>query len=95
MVYRFIDENRDEFGLRWLCRRIGISLNAYYNYRKNRKAKKLAKKKEILEKIKYIYYNNNRVVGHRPMLIFLKRYGYNISKTTAHGQGYGELCKLL
>ncbi len=84
MVYRFIDENRAEFGLRWLCGRIGISLNAYYNYRKNRKAKKIAKKKEILEKIKYIYYNNNRVVGHRPMLIFLKRYGYNISKTTVH-----------
>ena len=38
----------------------------------------------IYERIKYIYYNNNRTVGHRAMRIFLSRYGIHLSKTTIH-----------
>lgn len=36
-AYRFLDQHRDEFGTRWLLRRLGIYPNAYYNYRKQRK----------------------------------------------------------
>ena len=32
MVYRFIDNNKEYFGLRWLCRKFDISPNGYYNY---------------------------------------------------------------
>ncbi len=32
MVYRFIDDNKNIFGLRWLCQKFGISPNCYYNY---------------------------------------------------------------
>ena len=39
---------------------------------------------KIFELIKYIYYNNNRVIGYRAMRAFLKRYGYEISNTTMH-----------
>ena len=31
MVYRFIDDNKNIFGLRWLCQKFGISPNCYYN----------------------------------------------------------------
>lgn len=34
--------------------------------------------------IKNIYYDNNRIIGHRGMVIFLKRKGINLSKTTVH-----------
>ena len=32
------DGHQEEFGVRWLLRRLKICLNAYYNYRKHRKA---------------------------------------------------------
>ena len=38
----------------------------------------------IFELIKYVYYNNNRVIGYRAMRIFIKRYGYELSNTTMH-----------
>ena len=34
MVYRFIDNNKEDFGVRWLLRRFSLSANAYYNYLK-------------------------------------------------------------
>ena len=36
-VYRFIEENKDEFGLRWLFKRCNVYPNGYYNYLKHRK----------------------------------------------------------
>ena len=39
MVYRFIDDNKNIFGLRWLCNKFGISPNCYYNYKKEAKQK--------------------------------------------------------
>ncbi len=37
-AYRFIDQHYEEFGVRWLLRRLEICPNACYNYRKHRKA---------------------------------------------------------
>lgn len=82
MVYRFIDENKVEFGLRWICKKLAVSLTAYYNYKKNRKAAKNNAKENIKEEIKYIYYNTDRNLGHRGMQIFLARKGLILSKTT-------------
>lgn len=84
MVYRFIDNNKSYFGLRWLCRRFCISPSCYYNYLKNKKRDYYEQRKLICEQIKYIYYNNNRTVGHRIMRVFLSRYGIHLSKTTVH-----------
>ena len=83
-VYRFIDKNKDFFGLRWLFKRFHIYPNAYYNYRKNRKKSFHEQRQKIFEQMKRIYYNNNRILGHRPMRIFLKRQGISLSKTTVH-----------
>ena len=44
-AYRFIEQHNKEFGVRWLPGRLAISSNAYYNYRKHRKADYYAKKK--------------------------------------------------
>lgn len=84
MVYRFIDDNKNIFGLRWLCRQFNISPNCYYNYKKEAKNEYHERLKKIFELIKYVYYNNNRVVGYRAMRVFIKRYGYKISNTTMH-----------
>ena len=58
--------------------------NAYYNYRKNRKKSFLEQRQKIFEQIKRIYYNHNRILGHRPVRIFLERQGISLSKTTIH-----------
>lgn len=84
MVYRFIDDNKNIFGLRWLCNKFGISPNCYYNYKKEAKRKYHERLAHIFELIKYVYYNNNRVIGYRSMRIFIKRYGYEVSNTTMH-----------
>lgn len=84
MVYRFIDDNKKIFGLRWLCNKFGISPNCYYNYKKEEKRKYHKRLAHIYELIKYVYYNNNRVIGYRAMCIFIKRYGYEVSNTTMH-----------
>ena len=84
MVYRFMDNNKEYFGLRWLCRQFGISTNCYYNYLARKKHEYHKRRDAIYERIKYIYYNHNRTVGHRVMGIFLSRYGIHLSKTTVH-----------
>lgn len=58
--------------------------NAYYNYKKDRKAAYRRNKLACHEEIKRIYYNNNRIIGHRGMKIFLARQGIYLSKTTVH-----------
>lgn len=84
MVYRFIDNNKKCFGLRWLCRHFGISPSCYYNYLNDKKREYYRQRDIIYEKIKYIFYNNNRTVGHRTVRVFLTRYGIFLSKTTVH-----------
>ena len=63
MVYRFIDDNKNIFGLRWLCKKFGISPNCYYNYKKDTKCEYHKRLEHIFELIKYVYYNNNRVIA--------------------------------
>lgn len=84
MVYRFIDEYKYIFGTRWLLGKFKLSPNAYYNYRKNKKDSYRQNKSQIYKQIKEIYFNNNRIIGHRGMVIFLSRKGINLSKTTVH-----------
>lgn len=84
MVYRFMDHYKGQFGVRWLLRKFGISPNAYYNYRKHKKAEYEQNKYRIHETIKEIYYNTHRIIGHRGMVIFLSRRGISLSKTTVH-----------
>ncbi len=80
--YHFIDQYKTIFGLRWFFRKFQISPNAYYNYLKQYKATYQQQKNQVKEEIKQIYYNNNRLLGHRVMRIFLLRKGIRLSKTT-------------
>ena len=82
MAYRFIDNYKSEFGLRWLLKRIGISPNGYFNYLKHTKAEYRIKKQEIHKEIKSIYHELNGIIGHRSMRVFLARKGICLSKTT-------------
>ncbi len=84
MVYRFIEKHQSKFGVRWLLRRLGLSPNAYYNYRKGRKSGYYARKQEVLRTIERIYHDTEGKPGHRSIMIFLARKGVFLSKTTIH-----------
>ena len=84
MVYRFIDDNKEDFGVRWLLRRFNLSANAYYNYLKGRKDSYRANKKKIKDTITKIYHETDGILGYRTMKIFLERKGIFISKLTTH-----------
>ena len=83
MVYRFIDEHHEEFGICWLLRQLEICPNAYYNYHKHRKADYYTQKSEVLSQIEDIY-SHNGVDGYMSTTVYLKRRGYGYSPTTIH-----------
>ena len=83
-AYRFIEEHHKLFGLRWLLRRLEICPNAYYNYRKHRKADYYARKAEVQAQIQKIYHAHNGVDGYRSMKVYLERKGYSYSAVTVH-----------
>jgi putative transposase len=84
MVYRFIQDNKSEFGLNWLLRRLKIYPNAYYNYLKSIKAEYYAAKQRIFNEIVDIYHKYNGVLGYRSMRIFLGRKNIKLSNITVH-----------
>ena len=77
--------------MRWLLRRLKLCPNAYYNYRKHRKADYCAQKAEVKEQIEEIYHSHNGVDGYRSMRGYLKRRGYSYSSTTIHKYMNAEL----
>ena len=72
---RFIEQFYDLFGLRWLLRRLHICPNAYYNYRKHRKADYDTQKAEVQSQIRDIYHEHMGVDGYRSMTVYLARRG--------------------
>lgn len=65
-------------------RRLGICPNAYYNYRKHRKADYYAQKTKVQEQIHEIYHAHNGVDGYRTMQVYLERKGFCLSLPTVH-----------
>ncbi|HGT2342195.1 IS3 family transposase [Mediterraneibacter gnavus] len=90
-AYRFIDQYHETFGIRWLLRRLKIYPNAYYNYRKHRKADYHAHKAEVQAQIHEIYHEHNGVDGYRSMTVYLARKGYQYSPATIHKYMNAEL----
>lgn len=73
-AYRFMEQHGKEFGIRWLLRRLGICPNAYYNYRKHRKAGYYAQKEIVKAQIRHIYHAHNGVAGYPYDNAPMKRY---------------------
>lgn len=67
-----------------MLRRFSIHPNAYYNHCKGKKTIYHEQRKKACAAIKKIYHETEGVLGHRNMIIFLKREGIVLSKTTIH-----------
>ena len=84
MPQSYAPEFKKKFGLRWLLRRFNICPNAYYNYRKHRKADHYARREKVLSKIADIYHKHHGVTGYRSMQIYLEREGFSYSVVVKH-----------
>ena len=73
-----------------MLRRLGICRNAYYNYRKHRKADYYAKKDAAKALIGEIYHAHNGVAEYRTMTVYLARRGCHYSAVTVHKHEYGN-----
>ena len=80
--YRFIMDNKAEFGLRWLFRRLGVYPNGYYNYLKCRKSGATGRKEKIKRAIHAIYHKHRGVYGYRIIRKLLEKEGITISAGT-------------
>ena len=61
---------------------MGIYPNAYYNYRKDRKAKYQQHKERVKDKIQKIYHEYSGNPGYRRMRVYLQRVKISLSNTT-------------
>lgn len=68
----------------WLLRRMGIYPNAYYNYKKCRKAGYYKERDAVLEKITQTYHECGGIPGYRMMYDLLEARGVRISLPTVH-----------
>ena len=80
--YRFIDKYAKRFGINWLLKRMHLSPNAYYNYRKHRKSAKEKEKASILKVIEQLYHESGGRPGYRMMQQLLKNKGIELSVQT-------------
>lgn len=80
--YRFIDKYAKRFGINWLLKRMHLSPNAYYNYRKHRKSAKEKEKASILKTIEQLYHESGGRPGYRMMQQLLKNRGIELSVQT-------------
>ena len=77
--------------MRWLLRRLDIFPNAYYNYKKHRKAAYLAEKQRTNERIEAIYHDHGGTPGYRTVKVYLEREGIVLSNQTVHKRMNQEL----
>lgn len=63
---------------------MNICPNAYYNYRKHRKADFCTQKSKVQAQIREIYHKHNGVDGYRSMAVYLARKGFRYSPVTIH-----------
>lgn len=68
----------------WLLRRMGVHPNAYYNYRKGRKAGYYRERDAILEQIREVYHECGGTPGYRMMRDLLEARGIRLSLPTVY-----------
>lgn len=77
-----MEQNHQQFGVRWLLRRFSISPTAYYNYLKRRKQAYYHDKASVQRQIVEIYHGENGVPGYRMMGDYLRQIGFGYSNQT-------------
>ena len=63
MKYKFITEQRSEFGVERMCRVLGVSKSGYYSYDKRYKSNREQENELLLEQIRRIHKKSRQTYG--------------------------------
>ncbi|WP_341769129.1 IS3 family transposase [Erysipelothrix anatis] len=75
-------EHGKNSGVRWLCRKLKVSTNAYYNYLKQRKAPYYEQKAKVQRFISESFHRSNGTMGVKMMSYYCANHGYSYFLST-------------
>jgi putative transposase len=79
-VTRFIDENRDRFGVEPICRTLEVSASAYYQRKTGARSARAAEDERVLAVIQTTHTKNFEAYGYRKMWKTLLRAGETVPR---------------
>jgi len=82
MRFQFIENHRSDFSVVKMCKVLGVSTSGYFKWRNQEPSQQEIRKKEIQERITYLYYDSNKIYGSPKITSLLKKEGYNITERT-------------
>ena len=80
MRFQFIDEHRDEFAVRRMCKELNVSSSGYYAWCKRPASAREMANQELYQKIKVVYNDNRGVYGSPRIYRELKDQGVACSE---------------
>lgn len=80
MRFQFIDEHRDEFPIRRLCKELNVSSSGYYAWRTRPASAREMANQKLYNKIKTVYKENHEVYGSPRIYRELKDQGVSCSE---------------
>jgi putative transposase len=82
-VSSFIEEQRERFGVKPICRTLEVSASAYYERRTGRRSARRVEDERLLARIREVHERNYCAYGYRRMSIALQREGERRSARAA------------
>jgi putative transposase len=79
-VSRFVDEQRDRFGVEPICTTLGVSVSAYYQRRSGRRSPRAVDDERLLGQIRELHAANYYAYGYRRMWRALRRAGEQVPR---------------
>jgi putative transposase len=79
-VSRFIDEQRDRFGVEPICRVLGVSASAYYQRASGARSRRAIEDERLLGRIEQVHAVNYSCYGYRRTWLALKRDGIEVGR---------------
>lgn len=77
---RFIDEQRERFGVEFTCETLGVSASAYFQRAKGERSARELEDERLLERIRELHAANFEAYGYRRMWKALRRAGEQVPR---------------
>jgi transposase InsO family protein len=79
-VSRYVDEERDRFGVEPICKTLGVSVSAYYQRRRGQRSARAVEDERLLDRIREVHAANYYAYGYRRMWKALRRAGEEVPR---------------
>ncbi len=77
---RYVDEERDRFGVEPICKTLGVSVSAYYQRRRGQRSARAVEDERLLDRIREVHAANYYAYGYRRMWKALRRAGEEVPR---------------